>query len=313
VFLLDAERLIRIRGLAKQKSFKIRILHHMYTHLRIVAESTAIAGDNSEDSAQSPPVSSVQTTSVLRKFRITEDSLNIGLDPAQEKSLEVGYNDIHLEIQGRWHETLFPEIYGVPESLITLLSQVTCLANEKSRLEAIARTNASVSSSLENHIKTLEKSVWSWKLPASKMGPPRPQMLVGSDLGNQDLVDQPNARLMVLAMHQALIIYFYRRIYNMSAMILQDLAQKTLDYLQPCIDEHVKDRDFAISIAWPAFIAACEAVSPELQEQALASLAAIENKGPLFASEPATQIVSTIWEKRMSSGDMTISWPQVMC
>ncbi|ORY65123.1 fungal-specific transcription factor domain-containing protein [Pseudomassariella vexata] len=296
-FLLDAERLIRLYGLKHRKTYKMRILHHMYTYLRVVAESTSIANAdvNNKGSFGTPAV-------VLRRFRIAEDALNIGLDPAREKTMEVGYNDIHLEVQGYWKETLFTEIYGVPESLITLLSQVISFANEKTRLESKVRNDPAVSTALNHHIKTLESNIWSWKLP----GETGPQPLQDSAHG---LWDQPNARSMTLAMHQALIIYLYRRVYNVNAMILQDSVRKTLDYLQPCIDEGVDDQDFATSIVWPVFIASCEAMTPELQEQALKCLSAIDDKGTPFTTGPMRDIVFNIWSKRLASGDWTLSWP----
>ncbi|CAM1506192.1 Fc.00g058330.m01.CDS01 [Cosmosporella sp. VM-42] len=304
IFLLDAERLIRLRGLLKQKSFKIRILHHMYTHLRVISESVSICSE---------PVAHGNNQGQItdnRTFRIGEESLNIGLDSTQEKSDDIGYNDIHLEIQGRWKETLYPVIYGIPESLMTLLSQTISFANEKSRLEAAARNNSKLSTDLNHHVKTLERSIWSWSLPPEPMGPPRPDEMIAQI--HESLIDHPQARLMALAVHQALVIYFYRRVYNMNAMILQDLVRKTLNYLEPCMDEMVDDQDFATSLAWPAFIAACEAVSPDLQEKALKYLSATDNRGVYFTPKPARDIVSRIWERRENSNDWTMSWPSVM-
>ena len=129
---------------------------------------------------------------------------------------------------------------------------------------------------------------------------------------DESLIDHPQARLMALSIHQALIIYFYRRVYNMNAMILQDLVKKTLQYLEPCMEQMADDQDFATSLAWPAFIAACEAVSPDLQEKALKCLSATDNRGVYFTPKPARDIVSRIWQRRTDSNDWTMSWPSVM-
>jgi arginine metabolism regulation protein II len=117
---------------------------------------------------------------------------------------------------------------------------------------------------------------------------------------------------MTLAIHQALIIYFYRRVYDMNAMILQDLVKKTLDYLEPCLSELIDDQDFATSLAWPAFVAACEAVSPELQERALKCLGITDDKGVYFTPKPAKAVVPLIWDKRKESGDWTKSWQSLV-
>ncbi|KAL6362919.1 hypothetical protein LRP88_02319 [Fusarium phalaenopsidis] len=303
VFLLDAERLIRLRGLINQNPFKTRLLHHMYTHLRVIAESISLCAEPPSDTSDE---NNTRDLTHGRTFRITEDALNIGLDPAQEKTDEMGYNDIHLEIQGRWSHTLFPVIYGIPESLMTLLSQTVSLSNEKARLENVARCNPGVSVALARHTKTLENRIWAWTLALDPLGPPKPTRL------DQDLMAHPQVRSMALAIHQALIIYFYRRVYDMNAMILQDLVKKTLDFLEPCLGELIGDQDFATSLAWPAFVAACEAVSPDLQERALKCLSVTDDKGIYFTPKPAKVIVPMIWDKRKESGDWTASWQSLV-
>ncbi|UQC80820.1 uncharacterized protein CLUP02_06305 [Colletotrichum lupini] len=40
VFLLDAERLIRVKGLSSHNSEIVRVLHHTYTYMRVIAEAT---------------------------------------------------------------------------------------------------------------------------------------------------------------------------------------------------------------------------------------------------------------------------------
>ena len=310
--LIDAERLIRLRGLPNHKSFKIRILHHTYTHLRVMAESISLSPDSGS-------VGNSASDSIARSdvhtFKIAVDSLNTGLDPAQEKTEDIGYNDIHLEVQGRWKETLYPVIYGIPESLMTLLSQTISLSNEKARLESIAWTDRRVSVALSDHIKTLEGRIWSWTLSPERLGPERPpQQLSSPSPSRGELSDHPQARSMVLAIHSALIIYFYRRVYNMSAMIVQDQVRKTLDHLEGCTDQtFVNDPDFTTSLAWPAFIAACEAMAPDLQERSLRHLEVAEARGgACFTPMPATTVVSMIRQKRQASGEWNISWPDVL-
>ncbi|SPJ72121.1 related to ARG81 - transcription factor involved in arginine metabolism [Fusarium torulosum] len=304
IFLLDAERLIRLRGLANQKPFKTRLLHHMYTHLRVIAESMSLCNEALPECSME-----VQDHDMSqgRTFRITEEGLNMGLDPALEKTDEIGYSDIHLEVQGQWSHTLYPVIYGIPESLMTLLSQTVSLSNEKNRLETVARCNPGISEALAKHTKTLENRIWAW---TSTLDPSEPTKAPTE--ANQDLLTHPQVRSMTLAIHQALIIYFYRRVYDMNAMILQDLVKKTLDYLEPCLSELIEDQDFATSLAWPAFVAACEAVSPELQERALRCLGITDDKGVYFTPKPAKAVVPLIWDKRKESGDWTTSWQSLV-
>lgn len=274
----------------------------MYTHLRVIAESMSLCTEAITESS----ANGNQVQELSRTFRITEEGLNIGLDPAQEKTDDIGYNDIHLEVQGRWNHTLYPVIYGIPESLMTLLSQTVSLSNEKSRLENVARRNPGISEALAKHTKTLENRVWAWPSTLDPTGP------VEVSSRTTDLVTQPQIRSMTLAIHQALVIYFYRRVYDMNAMILQDLVRKTLDYLEPCLSDLIDEQDFATSLAWPAFVAGCEAVTPELQERALVCLGVTDEKGVYFTREPARVAVPLIWEGRRRSGDWSVSWQSLV-
>jgi predicted DNA-binding ribbon-helix-helix protein len=38
--LTDAEHVIRLRGIPSKKSYRLRVLHHLYTHLRFIMEIT---------------------------------------------------------------------------------------------------------------------------------------------------------------------------------------------------------------------------------------------------------------------------------
>ncbi|KAI8183198.1 Arginine metabolism regulation protein II [Colletotrichum sp. SAR 10_75] len=316
IFLLDAERLIRLRGLSMPRSFNIRVLHHVYTHLRVIAESTDISSDNAPKtgqalSAQAQAQAATEMAVSLRKFRIAEDSLGADLDISREKPAEVGYADIHLDISGHWPVTMYPDIYGVPESLMTLLSQTISFANEKAKLEAIALYDPRVSAGLSRHVKMLEQHIWSWSLDSSdnQSGPSRPRELMNRDAR---LVDHPVIKSLTLAMHQALIIYFYRRVYNMSAMVIQDAVRKTLDYIQPCLEETADDHDFATSIGWAGFIAACEATTPDLQERGKQILESIDTQGVIFGADKPSVLAQSVWDKRKETGDWTLSWPDLM-
>lgn len=283
----------------------------MYTYLRVMAESMINCAEIKER-GEGNFSSSSGSAVTLRGFRLTEESLTHGLDPDLEKENDTGYNDIHLEVQGQWNESLYPKVYGVPESLITILSQVISFANDKTKLEASARKDHNVATALACHTKTLEKTLWSWELPASPKTLALRQSMQLEEEKGEDFLGHSTTQSMVSAMHHAIIIYFYRRIYNLNAMMMQELVKKTLDYLQPCIQEDVDDPDFAASIAWPAFIASCEAIAPELQQQALQSIKYIEARALVFSPEPVSQVITTIWEQRSRTGDWTWSWPNVL-
>lgn len=243
-------------------------------------------------------------------FHVNESRLG-DLDTLRDKPDEVGYYDIHLDVSGHWPLTLYPDIYGIPESLMTLHSQTISLVNEKPKLDAAALTNPAKSIALTQHIRTLEQQIWSWKMQESGIpeGPERPDSLVTVET---PFYDKPDNKLLVLAIHEAVIIYFYRRVYNMSAMMLQDRVQKTLDYIQPYIEIGNYDQDFSISVGWAVFIASCEAVTQVLQERAMECLEAMDGHGVFIEASEPSSIVKTVWEQRRQSGDFTFSWPDIM-
>lgn len=93
-----------------------------------------------------------------RNFSINPQTLG-DLELTRQKLDIVGYNDIHLDAPGAWDATLYPEIFGVPETLMTLLSQTISLTRGKPRFEAPGVIDSTVSTALGRHIKTLEQQI----------------------------------------------------------------------------------------------------------------------------------------------------------
>ncbi|KAF4775160.1 C6 transcription factor [Colletotrichum scovillei] len=313
VFLLDAERLIRVKGLSGHNSEIVRVLHHTYTYMRVIAEATYPFLDSESESDRTSllGVEAVAPGS----FKIREESLNTGLDPNQEKSETVGYADIHLESQGLWRETLHSNIHGIPESLMTLLAQTIQLSNEKDHLETRARSNPKLAGDLKTHVKTLEARIWTWSIESeiavlSVAGKSQP-------IDNEgNLITQPSTQSMVQAMHRALIIYFYRHIHDVSAMLLQTLIHQALGYLESCLDSMVRGDDFALGIAWTVYVCARESISPELQERALKCISITDARGLHLTSKPSAEAVSLLWEKRRplkSSIDHSFLLKETLC
>lgn len=313
--LADAQRLIQLRGFPIRKSFNVRMLHHMYTHIRVLAESTRQPTAMSAHAAiPDPPVAGAVIKQMgFRNFNVRKEFLGTDLDLKQEKPPDIGYTDIHLTISGSWPATLYPDIYGLPESLVTLLSQTLSLANSRPELDAMAAINPVVSLALSRHIKTLEQNIWSYTIETTTnlpAGPGRPGNLISSDTS---LWEHPQTRCMIMAMHQSIIVYFYRRIYRMSAMIVQNAVCKALEYLEPCLDIFLQDQDFASSVAWCSFIVGCEAATEELQEKAAECLRKTDYVGIILSSpRKPSEVAAAVWERRRQTGDWTFSWPELL-
>ncbi|KFG83010.1 putative C6 transcription factor [Metarhizium anisopliae] len=291
-YLLAAEYVIRHRGLHKQNSVKARTLQHMYTHLRILTEGTCTFADCISEftglnhHAVAP--------AVLPKFEMlgNPQGNDLRLDGTTNND-----NDIHLATPKPSEDALYSTIYGIPESLMCLLSRIVACANEKDKLRKVASFDAPPSDLLQKHLQTLEHDMWSWKIPTK---PSRPEAHKFPALSSEGGVDSIDSKLSG-AMHQAVIIYFYRRVYDTDAMVLQEQVRRCLDELQPCIDHTARDQDFATSVAWAAYVAACGAVTTELRDRALAHLEAIDSQGVILTPKPTVQI-SKFWQRRLERG-----------
>ena len=237
----------------------------------------------------------------LRSFRVARDSLDAEINMALEKSNKIGLNDIHLEVMGHWKDTLFPDIYGIPESLMTLLSQVIRLANEQELLHRGPTVDMRVAEELKRRASTLEQYILSWEPPSSSP----PSLTV-----NHSVIDDgqtpPPPYFMMRAMHQALILFYYRRVPNISALILQDTVRKCLDFLVRSEASH------DTTILWPGFVAACEALDADLQRGLLDWLVATGHRTSLGSFSAAAGTAQCVWKGREKTKDYTLSWFDVM-
>lgn len=284
-YLIEAERILRLREAEGcRRSFQDRALSHVYTYFRIIVESIRfVTGHEDRDTPNGPP----------DRFSVTAEMLEAGLDANAEKTSDIGYDDIHLDVSGRWRETLYTKIYGVPETLLTMLSQVVKLANGKQRLETIAMTSRRVSEGLRRHIKRLERNIWTFQ-----------QLQVTAHDGLAE-------RALTSAVHRALIIYFYRMVVPSDAMLLQDLVSKALDDLVQCLDNVQAEHDLTLLVAWATFVVACEAATPPFQQRALACLAQIEKHAASSTICRLVRVARKVWDRRQLVDDWTFSWLDV--
>lgn len=272
--MLDAERLLRTRGLAKRTiSRKARMLHHVYTWLRIVGESTYVLHDYKSSEAlieKSLPQHSSNSGESRSSFRSSRSGHNARLDDFlrldaqgdgdtdldEQKDREIGLLDIHLEDPRNDPATLYLEIYGVSETWLTLLSQTTRLANVIDTIKLSGRVkNVHLMASLERRTERLENMVCSFaSAPANKL-------TSHSEDTREEHAQSKPIDCMIRALNAALVIFFYRRIRNVNPWILQVHVDDVIQALE--------DFDTALSAynmqgpgtVWPAFMAGCEALT----------------------------------------------------
>lgn len=197
---------------------------------------------------------------------------------------------------------------------MTLLAQTIQLSNEKDHLEARARSNPKLARDLKTHVKTLEGIIWTWSIE------PEIAVLSVADksqpINEWNLITQPSTQPMVQTMHRALIIYFYRQIHDVNAMLLRNVIHQALGHLESCIDTMVRGNDFALGIAWMVYVCARESISPEFHERALKCISMTDARGLHLTSRPTAEAVSLLWEKSQplkSSIDDGVLLKETLC
>ncbi|KAI5922110.1 fungal-specific transcription factor domain-containing protein [Camillea tinctor] len=314
-YFLETEKFIRLRGLDRRKSRKVRILHHCYVFQRMFYESTCVSGIPS--SHRRRVLEAVETSGVMV---YGQDSCRFRLpkwrDLDQEmlimKTREEGENDLHLERPGIWTATLYPEIFGIPEVLIFLLSLVIRLGKVKDAAEQQQQQQRSSSTSSDfislrdflDRARVLEKCIKQMERPDNAMfaiAPPPPEA-TGHD---HDLLKN-----MVAAMQSALSIFFYRRIYDVDAAILQQKVVKVRDCLLRCqrgASSGAADSG-SLGLVWPAFIAACEAEDPEVQASFSRWFEGAKRASGLDIFTFALNTIKETWEARSSVDGTGVGW-----
>jgi arginine metabolism regulation protein II len=303
-WLVQTEKFIRIKGFNQPTlSSKRRALHHCYAYMRIMAETTCIAATlNINMNASMGTTGSTDTGDfrIYTKQAFSEATMLMDKDP------EMAQRDLHLAIPGRWTATLFPSVYGVDEVFLLLLSQVIRLANERD-MSIMTTDTSKVNMSLKEFwtlAKELESAIDHLLLPTT----------TSPVLGHNDRLLTESTRT-AQAMYTALSIFFHRRIYEIDPIMLQGKVNDIRVCLTRAQQEEEGQSDCrSAGLIWPAFIAACEAVTPELQAFFVSWFECCVRKTALVQASGAKKIVETIWKKRSEPNQHgeTCSWPDFL-
>ncbi|EGU86345.1 hypothetical protein FOXB_03142 [Fusarium oxysporum f. sp. conglutinans Fo5176] len=276
-FQLEAERLVRFRGLSKRNiSRRIRLLHHAYTWNRIVGESTYVLHDYGtfrhaiSASVGEPAISDGAEANIMANessshntqentrlddfLRIGHRFEEVGSHLEGHKDAQAGTEDIHLEDPRTSVEDGFHVIYGIPEQWLSLLSRTTRLANWLDATEIPQRlSNNRLVEILERRAQSLEDAICSFvesrNLSASI-----------------DANDPPNV-CMFRCLTAALLIFFYRRIRNVHPLVLQVYVDQIIRGLEIFDDSLARHGQAGPGSAWAAFIAGCEAMGESRREK----------------------------------------------
>ncbi|KAK1702566.1 fungal-specific transcription factor domain-containing protein [Colletotrichum acutatum] len=195
----------------------------------------------------------------------------------------------------------FETIFGLPESLVSLISRTTHLINILGDALTELETPGIV-----DIIRTLEHDLCIWTFEGHATNAPHPRQ----DVGNQREAAFDNARE---AVHAAVEIYFYREIRHVNPTSVQHLVEKALRHLLD-YEKGVEERGnlAAAGVCWAAFIAGCEAEGISSRQQIAQFLSRIAQKSGTGNFRAASEFLPCVWESRMGLDKFDQSWREVM-
>ncbi|KIW77227.1 hypothetical protein Z517_09673 [Fonsecaea pedrosoi CBS 271.37] len=273
-YMIDAERLLRLRGLAKRAiSRKARELHHVYTWTRIVEESTFVLRNyestrakGAVGTARSGEVPAMQPHSGpnprLDDFLRLDTSIpDSEIEAGAEKDNETGQHDIHLEDSREFPPSMYTELYGISEKWLSLVSQTTRLANFVDSMEFDKdRCDIVFMEAIERRKRRLENMVCAFAtrdLPDADDQALSATRRPGLELARESMVQ---------ALNSALVMFFYRRIRRVNPLILQEHVRTVIQALKTYEAACRETGTRGTGSPWPAFMAGCEALYPSQKE-----------------------------------------------
>jgi hypothetical protein len=291
-YFLETEKFIRVKGLGRRKSRKVRLLHHCYVFERLLHESTF---PGRKDSQHRQHVRQAIESSGAGSFSYDDlsfaalDLQNLDQQMLRIKGQEEGENDLHLKYPGVWAATQYPEIFGLPEIYVFILSAIIRLGRWKE--DAFAGSMATGLREYMRGAKELETF-----LHRLQHKPDSVAVAPLSDPGQQHC--QSLLETLSRAMQQALEIHFYRRVYDIDPSTLQTQVKAVSECLQRCEVLNEGAGYGSMRLIWPAYIAASEALDEDLRGSFMTWFGNCAKTSGLGAFQDTMEDVEKVWAKQ---------------
>ncbi|KAI9047945.1 hypothetical protein LZ554_007747 [Drepanopeziza brunnea f. sp. 'monogermtubi'] len=292
-YLAESEALIRTYGLPKPvKSIRISKLHHIFSYLRIIQETTSLRASNaaSESSNSNERVADTQS----------ETSLELSNNIAQSASSRVAWIEEEEEAEDLKEDPLFVSIYQLPSTLMSLLSQTSSLSKQLESADCSTPEFA-------RRCQIIEDRIFKWKAPDD--------LSLTSHFG-AGLSESPDAAAkeivahLVNATYLALVVHFQRQIRNTNPRVLQHYVTSAADHL--LAHEQLKP-SLKMSFApfpWPGFIVGCEAYEGPARQKIDLYFKSLRSYN-VGSVDAAGRVVREVW-KRQDSGRHDHRWEDVL-
>lgn len=300
-------------------SRRARLLHHIYAWTRIIAESTHVfrlavtassyasheplrgyqAGFITEDPTgrynEASRVPSSHEIKLDDFFRLEPRylSLNPGSDLRRHNIPVADVSDIHLCGSGQDASNMYMQIYGIPETFLRLVSQVTRLANTMDRYRSeVNKGDAEALTCLQPRATQLENTICTFAIQC------RADVPTDVAPGSCSLIEAQPHTEMLQALGSALVIFFYRRVRHSHPLILQSSVDDVITGLQRFDKALARCELKGPGTAWPVFIAGCEAMTHRQKQQIMAWIDAAIEKSGFRSYKVAKKIMVEVWVRR---------------
>ncbi|KAJ5354472.1 hypothetical protein N7541_005516 [Penicillium brevicompactum] len=323
-YLIDAERLLRFRALAKcEISQKLRLLFNIYGWLRLIGESTYVLHNyvpsdsfinnlNANCQIHKTPAGEKSTAEIHERCRRIDDFLyfehsevDLNIDEPKDRRLDLP--DIHLQDSRMSVESLCQQVYGIPETMLSLVSQTTRLANVMETLQNAHDSNIPISDQVWKTLKRrrtrLENVINSFR---------------GRELASSTGEAQISPyKLMVQALNTALVIFFYRRVRQVHPAVLSGYVDHIITTFREWLALVRDGSPVGPGALWPIFIAGCEATTKPQRDAILDIVDQAGIKSGFAPFKIAKDIMAEVWRTRdqqqaVNIGDPLPSWIDVL-
>lgn len=233
-----------------------------------------------ESSSRNNVSGSIQERDIRLDDFLHIDSLDNNLDIDDPKDARKDITDIHLQDSRKSLYTLGKQVYGISETLLSLVSQTTRLANVLEKLRTAQTSELMIESKVWNFLQErsdrLENVVHSYaSRDPDAMAPSSPDSYI------------------LQALNAALVILFYRRVRRVHPAILEAQVEKIILALG---NLNMESYHAGPGFLWPVFLAGCEATKKTHRDSILGLVEEAEKQCGLAPFKIAKDIMTALWQ-----------------
>lgn len=311
-YFLETEKFIKLKGLGRKRSRKVRMLHRCYAFERLLYESTCMRGIDFKHRRRVR--NDIKSVSVVpypddgMAFRLPDwQSLDEQISKPRSLDDDGQAASLEDEVLGLWPDALCAKVAGIPEHWIVLLLHVVLLGKQKDAVEQEGSSDTEHLQEFLKRAKTLESCINQHVLQPDLPSLPDKHTTIGDG--------QISSWESVLdAIRHSLQIYFYRRIYEVEALWLQDKVVKVRDCLLRIEvgDSMCSELSGCVAVLWASFIASCEAEDAEVQKSFARWYRRAARRTGMSTWMNSLTLSENLWAEKRRSRGRKVTWIDIL-